>query len=148
MIAARYFACCMVTVMLTCIESRPAFAASCTISSSGVNFGAYDPIDVADTRSTGSIRMACDAPVNANIALSGGGGSTVDRAMSNGSTRLVYNLYADPQRTTIWGDGAGGSQTVPADGTSVDRPVYGSIMARQRVPAGSYADTITLTVTY
>ncbi len=147
MIAARLFAC-MLTVTLTCIESRPAFAASCTISSSGVNFGAYDPIDAADTRSTGAIRLACDTPVNVNIALSGGGRSTVDHAMSNGSSQLVYNLYADPQQTTIWGDGTGGSRTVPFDGTAVDHPVYGSIIARQRVTAGSYADTITLTVTY
>lgn len=134
--------------LLGLLAARPALAASCTVSSSGVAFGAYDPTDAADTRGTGTVRLSCDASVSASVALSGGGGSTIDHAMSNGVSQLGYALYADAQRSTIWGDGTGGSQTVSFDGTAVDHAIYGAIPARQRVTAGSYTDTITLTVSY
>lgn len=147
MIAARRTAFGL-AAMLAAVAGAPAFAASCTISSSGVNFGSYDPVDAVDTRGAGTIHLGCDAPVNANVALVGGGRSAVDHAMSNGSSQLVYDLYVDPQRSTRWGDGTAGSQTLPFDGTAADRPIYGSITARQRVTAGSYTDTIMLTVTY
>lgn len=135
-------------LLLGCAESRPAAAASCAVSSSGVNFGAYDPVDAADTRGTGTIRLSCDQAVTATVALSGAGGASLDHAMRNGASALVYDLYVDAQRAGVWGDGTGGSQTVSLTGTLVDRPVYGAIRARQRVTAGSYTDTITLTVSY
>lgn len=134
--------------LLGLLASRPALAASCAVSSSGVNFGAYDPADGADTRGTGTVRLGCDAAVNASVALSGGGRSASEHAMSNGASQLDYGLYTDAQRSTVWGDGTGGSQTVAFDGTVVERSVYGAIPARQRVTAGSYTDTITLTVSY
>lgn len=139
---------CVIAATLGCVAGRPALAASCTVSSSGVTFGTYDPVDAADTRGTGTIRLSCDASVNATVALSGGGQATIDHAMSNGVSQLAYTLYADAQRAAIWGDGTGGSQTVSFAGTVIDHPVYAVIPARQRVTAGSYEDTITLTVSY
>lgn len=128
--------------------SRPALAASCTVASSGINFGAYDPVDAADTRGTGTIRLSCDQSVSATVALNGGGASPLDHAMRSGASQLAYDLYVDAQRAAIWGDGTSGSQTVTFTGTVVDHSVYGAIRARQRVSAGSYTDTITLTVSY
>ncbi len=139
---------CVFAVALAGLASRPALATSCTVSSSGVNFGAYDTGDAADTRGTGSVRLSCDASVTATVALIGSGSSTTDHTMRNGASQLGYGLYADAQRSAIWGDGTGGSQTVTFDGTVVDHPIYGAIPARQRVTAGSYSDTITLTVSY
>lgn len=147
MITARVLAGAL-TIVLIGAQAVPAVAASCTLSSSGVNFGTYDPVDAVDTRGTGTVRLDCDTAVNASVAISGGGRSAVDHAMTNGSSPLVYDLYVDPQHAMTWGDGTGGSQTVTFDGTAVDRPIYGSIRARQRVTAGSYADTILLTVSY
>lgn len=135
-------------LLFGCVESRPALAASCSVSSSGVSFGAYDPVDAADTRGTGTIRLSCDQSVNATVALTGGGASPLDHAMRNGTSELAYDLYVDAQRAGVWGDGTGGSQTVSFNGTVVDHSVYGAIRARQRVTAGSYTDVITLTVTY
>ncbi len=125
---------------------RPSLAADCTVSSSGVVFGSYDPLDAADTHSAGSIRLNCDEPVTASITLSGDG--TADRAMRNGGSELAYQLYVDPQRRIVWGDGSGASDTVTVEGTVAERPVYAAIPARQPVTAGSYADTIVLTLSY
>ena len=124
-----------------------ALAASCSVTSPGISFGAYDPLRDVDTNGTGSIQLACDEPVTATVILARSGPS-LDRMMTNGISQLVYGLYADPQRNTIWGDGMGGSQTVTVQGTSISQPVYGKILKRQQVTAGSYNDTITVTISY
>ena len=56
--------------------------------------------------------------------------------------------------TTVWGDGTGGSSKL-TDGYLLGLitviktyTVYGRIPARQNIPAGAYADTITVTVNY
>jgi spore coat protein U-like protein len=138
----------VMAVLLAGVGSGPAFAATCAVSSSGVNFGNYDPLSGAETDSAGTIRLRCDEPVSATIALSSGNGSIVTRTMSNGTSQLSYNLYTNAQRIVVWGDGTGGSDTVTVQGDTVDYPIYGVVASRQRVTAGSYTDTITLTVSY
>lgn len=135
-------------VVLASAVSGPVLAASCTVSSSGVNFGSYDTLSGAETDSTGTVRLRCDESVSATIALSSGSGSIASRKMSSGRDELSYNLYTNAQRNVIWGDGTGGSNTVTVQGDTVDYPIYGVIASRQRVTAGGYTDTIMLTVTY
>jgi spore coat protein U-like protein len=138
----------LMAVLLAGAASSTALAATCTVSSSGVSFGNYDPLSGADTDSAGTIRLRCDESVSATIALSPGSGSITTRTMSNGSSQLAYNLYTNAQRIVVWGDGTGGSDTVTVQGDTVDYPVYGVVASRQRVTVGSYTDTITLTVSY
>lgn len=143
---------------------------SVTANVSGVAFGAYDVFAAADTSGVGTVTVSASCRHNRRrryytltytIALSpGGSGSFRPRLMSSGSARLQYNLYTDAGLTAIWGDGSGGSRTVTATiMASCNRggnrcrgqqttAVYGSIPAGQNVAAGSYADTITVTVTY
>ncbi|MBB3047521.1 spore coat protein U-like protein [Litorivivens lipolytica] len=72
--------------------------------------------------------------------------------MSSGANSLNYNLYTDPTYLTVWGDGNGGTATVPgAIGVlllPIDHVVYGRIPAGQNSAAGNYSDTISVTVTY
>ncbi|BBA33301.1 spore coat U domain-containing protein [Methylocaldum marinum] len=63
-------------------------------------------------------------------------------------------MYTDSARSSIWGDGSAGTQTV-SDGyllglLTVTRhyPVYGRIPADQNVSPGVYLDTIFVTVLY
>jgi spore coat protein U-like protein len=73
------------------------------------------------------------------------------RAMSSAraaGARLRYQLFRDPGRREVWGDGAGNAFLhvgLGSGGTQRVR-VFGRIPPRQPVPAGTYADTITLTV--
>ena len=67
--------------------------------------------------------------------------------MSSGAATLGYNLYTNPSRTIVWGDGVTVSG-VSSGGTNVDLTVYGCVAAGHNVHAGTYADTITVTVTY
>ena len=96
----------------------------------------------------GNISVSCDGIASYTIALGPGAGGVADRAMTNGNSQLHYNLYTSPLKTTIWGDGSGSTGTVSNTATGSNHPVYGRIPERQNVTAGSYSDTLTITVTY
>jgi spore coat protein U-like protein len=76
--------------------------------------------------------------------------------MLSGAQLLSYNLYFDAAYTQIRGNGTGGSQqggatftlTPSAPTGSTTSVIYGRIPALQDVAAGSYTDTIIVTVTY
>ncbi len=125
-----------------------AHAAHCSASAVGVAFGTYNVFNTTDLNSTGSVTVSCNQSVPFTIALSAGAGTFASRALKNGSVVLNYNLFTDAQRLTIWGDGSGGTVTVSGSGLQASFTVYGKIPARQNVSAGSYADTVIVTVSY
>jgi spore coat protein U-like protein len=132
--------------------------AACTASASGLAFGLYNPSAMAPTDFTGTVTIACSAGSGAgpyNIALTiGGGGSYATRRMSSGGVYAPYQLYADAARSITWGDGSGGSATVPSvddiastGGTST-YTVFGRMAAAMTIDPLTYTDTIIVTVTY
>ena len=72
--------------------------------------------------------------------------------MLKSSEALTYNLYLDASRTTIWGDGTGGTQAYSDPSAkknqSVTVTIYGRIPAGQDVSAVSYSNTITATINF
>jgi spore coat protein U-like protein len=87
-----------------------------------------------------------------NVGLDAGtsSGATINaRKMASGANSLNYQLYSDAARSTIWGNTTG-TDTVTGSGTglAVDHTVFGAVPAAQLVPAGDYADTITVRVYY
>ena len=132
----------------------------CTATAAALNFGGYTPGGGAVTGRTNVI-VNCTKNTPFTVLLNGGsgGGTVAQRLMQNGTNHLQYNLYTDSGLTTIFGDGSGtgGSKTVNGTGAgtavanAVQVPVYGQVpdsAANQVVLPGSYADTITVTVTY
>jgi spore coat protein U-like protein len=126
----------------------PAVAATCTISPQSVSFGNYDPLSVQPLDGVGNIAVRCDAETSFTITFSSGTGSYAVRRMTSGANALEYNLFTDPSRLTVWGDGTAGSATVGATASSAEEAVYGRIAARQNVPAGTYTDVVVVTITY
>lgn len=129
--------------------AAPAAAATCTVNPQSVNFGGYDTLSVSALDSVGAIRVVCDGLAAFTVGL-GNGGSSAQRRLTAGANSLNYNLYSDSTRLLLWADGAGSAQagqTGLAGGT-VNLNVYGRIPARQNVPAGAYADSVTVTVTF
>ena len=64
---------------------------------------------------------------------------------------LNYILYTNSGRTIVWGSGAGGTGSLTGTGNGASQAVtiYGRVTAGQAsAPAGSYADTVTVTITY
>lgn len=145
--------------------SVPALAViTCSVTAGSVAFGAYDPLSGGNRDSTGSVTVECTRSlfsaftVNYEVRLNAGNrGSFTPRAMNAGADTLEYNLYTDPTRTTIWGDGSSGTVSQSGSlswvlfqfGTKTQTfTTYGRIFGAQFVPAGTYSDTITVTVLY
>ena len=126
----------------------PAAAATCTISPQGVSFGNYDTLDPQPLDGVGNISVRCDAETAFTISLGSGAGSYSVRQMASGANVLEYNLYTDPSRLTVWGDGSAGSVTVSDTASTAERAIYGRVPARQNVPAGLYNDVIVVTIVY
>jgi len=132
-------------------------ASACTVSTTGVAFGNYDPLGAAPDDSVGTIRLECHpSDHEADVAIGAGlSGSFSPRQMSNGAARLNYNLYTNVGRTIVWGDGTGGSVVQTLTGGTVSAgvrrftaTVYARIPAGQNVAFGSYGDTLIATVTF
>lgn len=122
--------------------------ATCTVSASGVLFGGYDVFSASPNDSAGSVSVDCDPATPYTISLSAGGGTYSQRHMSTGTDLLGYNLYTDASRSIVWGDGSSGTGTVGGSAASENHTVYGRVPAGQNVPAGSYGDTIMITISF
>jgi len=127
--------------------------AACTISTTAVAFGTYNVFSGSADDATGQITYRCTAPRPplVRIELDKGGAPTFNpRQMRQGSETLNYNLYLDSTRSTIWGDGTGGTQTytrtLPPLNQNINVSVYGRIPPGQDVSAGSYTATVTATI--
>lgn len=144
------------------LTSMPAAALglNCTVTATGVAFSNYDPTVGSPTDATGNVRVNCSVlliSVNSTINTSlstGGSGLFSPRKMVSGANQLSYNLFKEASHTTVWGDGNGGTGIftdtllIAVLGTTINHPIYGRIPAGQYVPAGSYVDTITVTVEF
>ncbi len=128
--------------------------ANCTVSTTALAFGSVDTISGSNVDSTGSLAIVCTNgttwAASAGVG-SGSGASYANRRMTAGANLLNYNIYTTAARTIVWGNGTGGTGTIPGTGTGLTQAVtvYGRVNSGQTsVPAGSYADTVAVTVTY
>jgi len=134
-------------------------SANCTITTQPVAFGAYDPIVANATNpldGTGTVTVTCTNGSAATITLDQGadpaGGSSdaapLRQMKDSGTDVLAYSLYQDTARTTVWGNTTGTGVAVTGTGAVDNVTVYGAVAAGQNVPATSYSDTVTATVTF
>lgn len=133
---------------------RIEIVASCTVTTSDLNFGAYASNSQTPVQGQTAIQLLCGTVITAEVSLdagSGPGGNTNNRRMEQeaGTDRLDYGLFQDPGRTIHWGDRSGrDTLEVQTTGPSLTIPIYGQIPGGQRVRDGTYSDTITVRVTY
>ncbi len=128
-------------------------AASCSVSATNLAFGDYDSLGGLPVDSVGSVTVSCILSLGYNIELSQGGAGSFDpRTLISGANTLDYNLFTDATYLTIWGDGSASTAVVSGSVGLLLLPVvhtvYGRIPGGQNVAAGSYADTITVTVVF
>jgi spore coat protein U-like protein len=124
-------------------------AATCTISTSAVAFGAYSG-SIVDA--TGTVTANCINGTPWTIGLGAGNGTgatTANRKMTSGGNTLGYQLFSDSTHSTNWGNSAG-VDTVAGTGTgaSQNQTVYGRIPAGALPAAGSYSDTVVATINF
>jgi spore coat protein U-like protein len=141
--------------LLGVLAGSPAARAACSVSTTSLGFGTYDVFATAPLDSTGNVVFRC-GQTDKNISISldtGGAPSFVSRRLTSGSDALLYNLYLDAARTSIWGDGTGGTQVYfnrnpQSNNLDIYIPIYGRIPAGQDVSAGIYTNTITVIIAY
>jgi spore coat protein U-like protein len=143
-------------------DAQAALVFNCTVSTTGIRFGTYNPLSTVGNASTGTWAVTCTATgsgsgtVSGTLSLStGASGSYATRTMLAGANKLAYNVYLDPGHSEILGNGSGGSYAPTESGTvtagqiyQVSGALYGFMPASQNVAPGSYADTLVVTVTY
>lgn len=127
--------------------------ASCTVTASTLAFGNYNPLSSTPLDATSSITVNCTTGSTYTVGLNAGGtsGATVTtRQMLQSTNALNYSLFRDSGHTTNWGNtpGTDTPASVVATTSAATTTVYGRIPALQNVPAGSYTDTVQVTVTY
>jgi spore coat protein U-like protein len=129
---------------------RRADAYCWNITTNGVAFGTYDPFSATPLDAAGSISFLCLPATSAVVTLSRGSAPTfVPRQMRQGAEVLQYNLYRDASRTVIWGDGTGGTSSYGSGLVLYQSvSVYGRVFPRQNAAAGSYSDSVLVTVNF
>ncbi len=137
-------------------------ACTCSVVTTSVAFGAYNPLAFGNTDSTGSVKVSCGGVAGLlipfNIALSAGSSASyAGRRLRSGGNSLGYNLYTDASYATVWGDGSSATQLQSSSvildvlglAPAQTFVVYGRIPGRQTTAVpGSYSDTISVTLTY
>lgn len=143
-------------------------AGSCTVSSSGLAFGAYQPLTFAgkltsvDKTSTATVSVVCTGIVTGGsytISLGAGSYGAGDRISTrylnntpNGGDYMAFNVFTEASYTTVWGNGSIGALlngSIPTGGSNTSHTVYGKIPAGQNtLKAGSFSDSTIMTLTY
>lgn len=157
-----------VALLLALFSAAQTHAASCTVSSSGLAFGSYQPLTIPGkfsstaATSTASVSVVCTGIMSAStytIALGpsvvGNGDRISTRFLANsgGGDYMIFNVYREASYSTVWGDGitAGGvlGGTIPVGDSNQSHAVYARVAAGQNtLKAGSFSGSLTMTLTY
>jgi len=149
--------CAIAAVLGAVLFPGNAQAINCQVRLNPIDFGIYRPLQAAPLDVIGTITIRCMAqPGSYGVTIGPGGtGDFLARALTNGAGgTLAYNLYRDPARTQIWGDGSpstfivAGARTDRRRPTVTDHPVYGRVFAGQAPDPGTYVDNLLVTVLF
>ena len=136
--------------VLCCLALAAPAHATCSVELSPVAFG---DVDVRTTsHGTGEVVVRCDEAASFEVAIGSGGAAGGMRRMGGpGGSRLEYRLFADAARAVPWGDGGslGAAVRGSSDGNGPRRlTIYGEIPRQTGVEAGTYLDTMQVTLTF
>ena len=130
--------------------SYPAFAVLCDINAEALIFGNYNAYSSNPNDSLCNITYHCTG-INTNytkvvITLTRGVSNSYNRFFyDKNNSAVLYNLYLDPQRTMVWGDGTENTAIYSAPivlDTLQTVPVYGRIFPQQKIRIGTYSAPI------
>ena len=132
-------------------------AINCTITLNPLPFGMYSPGGAVPLDAVSDITVRCVAqPGNYSVSIGPGlsGNQLLRTMLAGGGGFLNYNLFRDPARSQIWGDGTPPSFVVVGSRPSVGRPtfnvhpLYGRVFGGQTPNPGNYADNLLVTVLF
>lgn len=131
------------------VMSAECLAQTCSVGVVSLQFGDYDPLSGITLETEADVYVTCDPAVAYHIELDAGansGGNFRPRvlARADGAASLDYNIFRDPGRTEVWGDGSDNTFTRPGIGTGAENhfTAYGRLPGGQNVPIGVYSDVV------
>jgi len=131
-------------------------AVSCVMAVTGnIAFSAYDTTATDHLQSTGTMTSTCTSGGAAKITMglgSGGNEASTDanpvRQMTNGASKLRYDLFSENSYTTAWGNTSGTGKPFTGTGGVQTFTAYAQIPKNQAVISGTYNDSVAVTLTY
>lgn len=126
-----------------------------TAAATDVNFGTVARSE-NPAAAAGHLTVDCTVGTPYKIGLNEGQNSSAatatadNRRMELGGEYVPYGLYQDSTRSKLWGSETDGLHlTGTGVGNGQDVPVYGMVpTSSTNVPAGTYTDTVTATLTF
>ena len=126
-----------------------------------VDFGTV-PVISADMTKAGTMYVQCTNGTSYIIGMgkgnsATGSGATLQRRLTNGTYFINYGLYTDSNYKIPWSDVVTGNVACSisgaclngvATGTAVSLPVYVKIPFQTTPTAGTYTDTVVITINY
>lgn len=131
---------------------------NCVIGTNSMAFGNYDAVSAnASTNLTanGTLALTCTKSDAVTISADAGGNATHATGTTRAMTATInatayylnYELYTDSGATTVWNTTNKVAYT--GTGTSGTATFYGVVpKAQNTLPAGSFSDTVNITVTF
>ena len=126
-----------------------AVQSACSVTGGTLDFGTYTAGQSTDKDAQMNIAYTDCGPGTITLELDGGGaGDTAARKLRSGSNLMNYNLYKDSARASLLGSGASGRTNTLTAITSGTFAVFGRVPRSQAAPAGTYTDTVNITLTF
>jgi len=128
-------------------------SASCSVSASALSFGTSVPSPMtAAVDGRADITATCTNGRTYSIGLSAGGGANATEALrqmtGSGGGTVNYAIYSDAGFTTVWGNSGTSLVRQTGNGVAQSWPAYGRMPLQTGVVAGTYTDSVTVTVTF
>ena len=131
-------------------------ATNCSLVTTPIAFGAYDPLSATPLDATGTLELTCTTGAVPQVALDAGqNASGTQRRMTDGANFLSYDLFQPVDNTaaavcayTTPYDATGFTLTAAPSAAARTFNVCGQLPAGQSVPAGLYSDVVAVTVTF
>jgi spore coat protein U-like protein len=122
-------------------------ARRCTVSATTMDFGNVAGFLAGNRDATSVIGVQCVAGTAYKVGLDNGTHGT--RRMAGPGGFISYELYRNSGRTQRWGNTPGtDTRDGSGSGGTQNLTVYGRVPPQSTPAAGTYADTVTVTVTY
>ncbi|HEX9870250.1 MAG TPA: spore coat U domain-containing protein [Candidatus Tectomicrobia bacterium] len=169
----RHFPICVALLAFAWIMAFPVHAGSatatltvsvnvvstCTLTSGTLRFGddaALGGHPSGRLVATGTVLGSCRTGTLAMISLDQGTNAAAEstpmapmRRLRNArGDFLSYNLYQDATLRTVWGDSTSSRIQHSESATAADFSIYGQLPAGREARAGSYSDTVVVTIIY
>ena len=130
-------------------------AHSCSIDSNPMAFGTYDGNASTALEAKATVVSTCTSGAAALITMSAGASAgsgsaeaPVRRMTAGAGKYLVYQVYSDVARGTVWGNTDPTGVAFTGIGVSQTLTAYGSVPPAQLVAQGVYTDQLSITITY